>query len=46
MKQVNPDYDGDGAGNRAPSWATDETAAMPAWLTQTNPAVPAWFNPA
>jgi ATP-dependent protease ClpP protease subunit len=44
MKQINPDYDGDGAGNRAPSWLTDETAAPPAWLTQTQPAAPAWLN--
>jgi ATP-dependent Clp endopeptidase proteolytic subunit ClpP len=44
MKQINPDHDGDGAGNSAPSWATNETAAPPAWLTQDQPAAPAWLN--
>lgn len=46
MKQINPDYDGDGAGNSAPSWATDEAAVAtaPTWLTQTQPATPAWLN--
>lgn len=34
MKQVNPDHDGDGASNSAPSW-----------ITQTQPAIPAWLNP-
>lgn len=45
MKQINPDYDPD-AGNRAPTWVTNEAAAAPAWLTETQPAAPAWLNPA
>ena len=45
MKQINPDYDPD-AGNRAPSWVTNEAAAVPAWFDQTTPAAPAWLNPA
>lgn len=45
MKQINPDYESD-AGNRAPTWITNDATPIPAWFDRTQPATPAWLNPA